>query len=338
MRNFEHLQATSIAGAVAALTRFGGKARLNAGGTDLFGLLKDQYLPGFPDSIINIKGIQGLDAIGEERGTVTVGALAKLSELSRSHLLAERFPALVQAAGAVASPQIRNVATVGGNLCQDVRCAYYRYPSHVGGAIGCARKGNGPCLAVRGDNRYHAVLGGRKCYAVCPSDTAVALAALDASLVVAGPEGERRIGVAEFYTPLGNRLERGEMVVRIEIPTSSLPHQRFAKFALRRPIDFAIVSVAVAASVTDGVCTEARIALGAVAPGPVRAGEAESFLRGKRLTPEHATRAAELALSGAKPLSRNGYKVAIAKTLVKRALLGEAAGGAGEYADVGLDR
>lgn len=323
MRNFKYVDARTVEEAVSALGRSGGKARLNAGGTDLFGLLKDQFLPSYPEVLVNVKNIPGLDSVSEEGGVLKIGALARLAELAVSPLLLERYPALAEAAYSVASPQIRNVATLGGNLCQDVRCAYYRYPAQVGGAIGCARKHNGPCLAVKGDSRYHAIMGGRKCFAVCPSDTAVVLAAFDASLVVEGPHGEHSIPMVDFYTPMHHHLKHGEMVTRIEIPAVSLPQQRFFKFALRRPIDFAIVSVAVAAVVVDGVCSDVRIALGAVAPGPVRATAAEEFLRGKPINVETASIAASLALDGAKPLSKNGYKISIATTLVKRALLDE---------------
>jgi xanthine dehydrogenase YagS FAD-binding subunit len=239
-----------------------------------------------------------------------------------SPLLNERYPALAEAAHAVATPQIRNAATVGGNLCQDVRCWYYRYPRHIGGPILCARKGKGPCLAVKGDNRYHALMGGKKCFAVCPSDTAVALAALDGQIRIAGPEGQRKIAVADFYNPMGNGLKRGEMVTGVEVPSvADESRQAFLKFTLRKPVDFAIVSVAGVITVQDGVCTDARIALGAVAPGPVRASRAEEVLVGRPLDEKAAATAADAALAGAKPLSMNAYKIEIAKTLVKRALL-----------------
>jgi xanthine dehydrogenase YagS FAD-binding subunit len=239
----------------------------------------------------------------------------------------------------VASPQIRNVATIGGNLCQDVRCCYYRYPRHIGGPINCARKGNGPCLAVKGDNRQHAIMEGRRCFAVCPSDTAVALALYDAQLLVAGPAGERRLAVREFYTPLGNGLDKNELVREIEIPAiSPQSRQTFHKFTLRKPIDFAIVSVAIAVSVSDGVCSDARIAVGAVAPGIHRALAAEEFLRGRPLNEDSAAQAGELAVTGARPLSRNGYKVEIARTLVARALLGKGAGAGVLVGEVGTSQ
>ena len=323
MRPFSHINARTVRQALAALVKYDGTARLNAGGTDLFGVLKDEFLPLYPEVVINIKTVKGLEYIREDRGMLRIGALTRLVDLSHSPLLRQRYGALAEAAQAVASPQIRNVATLGGNLCQDVRCCYYRYPRHIGGPITCARKGSGPCLAVKGDNRNHAILDGRRCFAVCPSDTAVALALYDAQLLAVGPTGERRIAVRDFYTPLGNVLNNTEMIREIQIPKIAEPlQQNFIKFTLRKPIDFAIVSVAALVSMADGVCSEARIALGAVAPGAVRAVAAEEFLRGKPVTDETVATAATLALSGAKPLSQNAYKIAIATALVTRALVG----------------
>jgi xanthine dehydrogenase YagS FAD-binding subunit len=222
----------------------------------------------------------------------------------------------------VASPQVRNVATLGGNLCQDVRCWYYRYPRHIGGPLECARKGHGPCLAVKGDNRYHAILEAKKCFAVCPSDMAVALAALDGQIMVAGPKGQRRVAVTDFFRPLGNALKSGEMVTEIEVPRITDPvKQKFLKFTLRNPIDFAIVSVASVLTVTEGVCRAARVVLGAVAPAPFRAKAAEELITGQIINELLADEAAKKALAGAKPLSQNAYKIEIAKVLVKRAIL-----------------
>ena len=325
MRSFTHINARTVDEAVAAMDKFDGRARLNAGGTDLFGVLKDEFLPEYPEAVVNIKTIKGLDYIKEEKDQLQIGALTKLSTLSESRLLKERYGALAEAAHAVASPQIRNVASIGGNICQDVRCSYYRYPRHIGGPIKCARRGNGPCLALKGDNRYHAILNGRKCFAVCPSDTAVALAVYDAQVVVVGPHGKRMLSLKSFYTPTGNLLEKNEMVTEIVVPSvTGQARQSFQKFTLRSPIDFAIVSVASLITVVDGICTDARIALGAVASGPHRAAEAEEFLKGRPLDKENASKAAELALNGAKSMRKNAYKIKIAKTLVKRAIRGQA--------------
>ncbi|MDD2737179.1 MAG: FAD binding domain-containing protein [Desulfuromonadaceae bacterium] len=324
MRPFTHINARTVKQAVTALAQQNGAARLNAGGTDLFGLLKDEYLPAYPDMIVNIKTIAGLNYIKEDKNFLRIGALTRLADISKSSLLRQRYAVLADAAHSVATPQIRNVATLGGNLCQDVRCCYYRYPRHIGGPIQCARKGSGACLAVTGDNRNHAILGGKRCFAVCPSDTAVALTLYDARLLVVGPGGERQIAVGDFYTPLKNGLRSDEMVREIQIPRlPEVPQQTFLKFTLRKPIDFAVVSVAALVSQATGICTEARIALGAVAPGIVRADAAEKFLRGRPLTAETAAQAAELALADARPLSRNAYKINIATALVTRALLGQ---------------
>lgn len=324
MRTFDHVNVRTVDEAIRLLRDNGGRAKLNAGGTDLLSLLRSEAAPHHPDLLINIKPIAGLDRISEVGACVKIGALARLAELSRSPLLNRHHAVLAKAAQSVAAPQIRNMATLGGNLCQEVRCWYYRYPRHIGGPIPCFRKVGGACPAIKGDNRYHAILGAKKCVAVCPSDTAVALTALDARLVIAGSKGCRTLSVPEFYHSMGNHLAEDEMVREIEIPVRPNPGQQiFSKFTVRKPIDFAIVSAAVVLITDREVCTDARIVLGAVGPGPVRATTAEAKLIGNPIGPEIAAEAAEAALSGAKPLSRNGYKIEIAKTLIQRAILGE---------------
>jgi xanthine dehydrogenase YagS FAD-binding subunit len=323
MKPLTHINAMTVQEACALLNRYKGKAVLNAGGTDLLGVLKNEILPDYPEAVINIKTISDLNYIKEDNGVLRIGALAKLSDMAKSPLLKERYGALAIAAQSVATPQIRNVATIGGNLCQDVRCWYYRYPRHIGGPINCLRKGSGPCLAVRGDNRYHAIMDGKKCFAVCPSDTAVALTALNGQIIIAGTDGQRKMAITDFFSPLGNGLKPYEMVREIEIPVIAGPvKQTFLKFTLRKPVDFAIVSVSSIISVEGGVCTDARIALGAVAPSPIRARHAEDAIKGRFLDEDAAAEAGALAVAGARPLSNNEYKVEIAKTLVKRAILG----------------
>jgi xanthine dehydrogenase YagS FAD-binding subunit len=324
MRNFTHYDARSISEAVSLLVKHKGRAKLNAGGTDLLSILKDDILPEYPDAIVNIKTIGDLDYIQEGTGALRIGSLARLSDITRSPLVTEKFPLLAEAALAVGNPQIRKMATLGGNLCQDVRCWYYRYPRGIGGPIECARKGKGPCFAVKGDNRYHAIMNGKKCFAVCPSDMAVSLTALDARIVITGKKRERTITTADFFNPMGNELGTDEMVKEVEIPIRTMGrNQTFLKFTLRKSIDFAIVSVASVMTLEENVCTDARIVLGAVAPGPIRAEAAEKVLIGRTINADIAAKAAEAALAGAKPLSKNAYKVEIAKTLVKRAILGD---------------
>jgi xanthine dehydrogenase YagS FAD-binding subunit len=323
MRTFRHIDARTVGEACTLLAQYAGKAVLNAGGTDLLSVLKGRISNEYPEIIINIKTIRDLEFIRKDANHLIIGALAKLSDMVKSPVLKEGYWVLAEASHSVATPQVRNMATLGGNLCQDVRCWYYRYPCSIGGPIACLRKGEGPCLALKGDNRYHAILGGKKCFAVCPSDTAVALAALDAQINIASPEGERSIAVTDFYGPLNNALRTDEMVSKILVPRIlRQAKQRFIKFTLRKPIDFAIVSVASVIAVEDGICTDARIVLGAVAPTPVRAKEAEKAIVGRYINEDAAAEAAEQAVAGSKPLSKNAYKVEIAKTLVRRAILG----------------
>ncbi len=322
MRPFEHLNARTVEEACALLKRYEGRARINAGGTDLLSVLKDRILPGDPQALVNIKTIPDLDTIKEDHGGLSIGALTRLSAVAASPVVRGRYAVLAEAARAVATPQIRNMGTIGGNLCQDVRCWYYRYPSSIGGPIRCLRKGSGPCLAVSGDNRYHAILEGKGCFAVCPSDTAIALAALDARVRVAGPTGEREIAVADFFGPLGNALRQDEMVTGVNVPRIYDPaKQTFLKFTLRSPVDFAVASVALVGAFEGGICRDVRIALGALAPRPIRARKAETFLMGRPMDRNTARETAEQAVADAKPLSMNAYKVEIAKALVQRAIL-----------------
>jgi xanthine dehydrogenase YagS FAD-binding subunit len=322
VRTFTHIDTHSVNETCELLGEYQGKAKLNAGGTDLLSTLKGDIHPNYPEAIINIKTIPDLDYIREEGNVLKIGALTLLSGLIVSPLIKKNYSVLADAAQTIGSPQIRNTATIGGNLGQESRCWYYRYPRHIGGPILCLRKGSGPCLAVKGDNRYHAILGGKKCFSVCPSDMAVALAALDARVTMTGIKGERSIPVTEFFHPLGNALEADEMVKEIEVPKAeSTNAQRFLKFTLRKPIDFAIVSVAVAVTVKDAICTDARVILGAVAPMPYRAKAAEEAMIGNALDESVSANAAEAALADAKPLSMNAYKVQISKTIVKRAIM-----------------
>ncbi len=322
MKSFNHFNAKSVREAVTLLKDHKGKAMLIAGGTDLIVILKDRILPSYPEDIINIKTIPGLDVIEESTAGLKVGALAKLADIAKSQKVEKKFGVLAEAAKSVGTPNLRNMATIGGNLCQDVRCWYYRYPHHMGGRMICRRKGKGPCFAINGDNRYSAILGAKTCFAVCPSDTAIALSALEAKIKIAGASGTRSVPIGDFFTPLGNSLKQDELVTEVRIPNPPQGcRQRFLKFTLREPVDFAIVSVASVITIKDGLCRDIRIVLGGVAPMPLRAKGAEHVIKGKPLNPATAEDAARAAVSSAKPLSRNAYKVEITKVLVKRAIL-----------------
>jgi len=325
VKPFEHFNPPSLDEALSLLKRFEGKASLIAGGTDLLGVLKDRILEDYPAALVNIKNIPGLEGIAEDRaGGLRIGALARLAEVGRSPLVKTGYPVLSQAAESVASLEIRNMGTIGGNLCQDVRCLYYRYPHHMGGRILCHRKGSGPCHAVKGNNRYHAIMGFKSCFAVCPSDTAIALSALGAEIEIAGARGTRTIPVQNLYSPLSLEMSKEEIVTEIRIP-KPLPESRqaFLKFTERKPVDFAVVSVASVIAIRDGRCTKASVFLGGVAPVPLRAEALEQAVEGRRLDAATAEEAALASAAGARPLSDNAYKVEILKSLVKQALLSE---------------
>ncbi len=321
MRPFKHLNVENIRECVSLLQEHNGRAKVIAGGTDLLGVLKGEILPESPELLINIKGIPDLNSIREQKGELKIGALAKLSDIAKSSLVQERYRALAESARAIATPVIRDMATLGGNLCQETRCWYYRYPHVAGGRILCYRKGGTRCWAVTGDNRYHAIMGGEKCFSSCPSDTAVALTALGARISIIGPEGDRIVPVTDFFTPRGNILDTNEIVTGIQVSAPPAEtRQSFIKFSLRKPVDFAVVSVASAVSTRDDICTGVAIALGAVAPFPMRATAAEKILIGNPLNEESIRAAAAATVIGAKPLSMNAYKVELVKTLTQRVL------------------
>lgn len=322
MRPFDHMNAKSIADAVSFLQTYEGRAKIMAGGTDLLGILKDRILPDYPEAVLNLKTVPDMDFILEGDGGLSIGSLTRLSNIAKSPLVKKKYPLLAEAAQAVATPHIRRMGTIGGNLCQEVRCWYYRYPHHLGGRILCHRKGVGPCLAIKGDNRYNAILGGKACFAVSPSDTATALTALGAKVKVEGGAGVRTIPIGEFFTALGNDLKVDEILTEIQVPKSPEgTTQKFLKFTVRAPIDFAIVSVGAVVVIKAGICKEARIVLGAVSPTPIRAKKAEEAITGRAINTRTAEEAAEAAVLGARPLSMNAYKVELTRSLVKRAIL-----------------
>jgi len=322
MKSFKHVNATTVQQASKLLREGKGKVRLNAGGTDLLAALKDKILPDYPETIVNLKTIPGLDYIREDATGLTLGATAKLADIAQSALVREKYPLLADAVEAVATPNVRNMATIGGNLCQDTRCWYYRYPDQIGGKLVCLRKGGEKCFGLEGDNRYHAIMGAEGCHATSPSDAAVALSALNAQLVVRGSAGLRVIPIAQFYNSFGTDLKSDEVLTEIRVPRPPAgSKQVYQKFRLRQPIDFAIVSVASLLVKENGKVKEARLALGGVAHGPVRAAKAEALLKDQVPNAELAEQAGLQAVASAQPLSKNAYKVEEVKVLVKRAVL-----------------
>ncbi|MEM2394662.1 MAG: xanthine dehydrogenase family protein subunit M [Candidatus Bathyarchaeia archaeon] len=318
LKPFKHVNVKSVEEAVALLSV--GKGKLIAGGTDLLTVLKDQIHCEYPELIINIKTIPNMNYIREDSGVLKIGALATLAEIADSPLVKGKYKVLADAARSIGSPQIRNVGTIGGNLCQEVRCLYYRHPHHVGGRIVCYRKGGRVCYAVAGNNLYHAILGRpAKCYAVHPSDMAPALIALNAKVKTT----KTIIPLEEFFDPLnGTILNSDEILTEIQVPAPPEgSKQAWIKFRLRKSIDFAIASVASVLTLDGNICKDARIVLGGVAPTPWRSRDAEDAVKGKPINETVAEEAGKAAVKGAVPLTQNAYKIQIVKTLVKRAIL-----------------
>ncbi|MDP2931546.1 MAG: xanthine dehydrogenase family protein subunit M [Chloroflexota bacterium] len=319
-RQLDYFNAATIDEALALLDRHEG-ARVIAGGVDVVRLLRNRLIA--PTALVNIQAIPGLATITEDAVGLKIGTLATLSDIADSPVIKGKYPLLAEAARSAASPAVRNMATIGGNLCQQVNCWYFRMPAITGKTFFCHRKGGPTCFAVDGDNRYHAIFASGKCHAVCQSDLAPALVALDAKIKIASTDGQRVISVEELYTPIGNTLKANELITGIEIPLPAPEtKQSFLKFRIRKAIDPAIVSVAAAVTVHDGLITDARIALGGVAPTPYRSLAAEDALKGSMLTAESAQAAAAATVRQAAPLSMNDYKLAIARALVKRAIIG----------------
>jgi xanthine dehydrogenase YagS FAD-binding subunit len=317
---FEHFNAKTIEQAVSLLDYYSGEAKIMAGGVDLIRLMKSKVVA--PKVIVNIKTITDLAYIREDAEGLKLGSLTTISGIEKSALIRDRYVILAQAAHLVASPQIRNMASIGGNLCQDVNCWYYRRSPLTGTSFSCYRKGGIGCPAIDGDNRYHAIMGGSGCYAVCSSDMAPALIALEAKVKIASPDGEKTIPLEELYTPLCNPLNHNELITEIQIPTPRpSTKQIYLKFSLRKAIDPALSSVAAAITAEAGRVADARIVLGAVAPTPYRSLEAEGVIKGKAITENLAETAAKAAVSQATPLSMNAYKISITEALVKRVIL-----------------
>jgi xanthine dehydrogenase YagS FAD-binding subunit len=322
MRAFEYVKPATVADAVRELGRSWADAKILAGGIDLLGELKEGIIA--PQRIVNIKGISGLRYIRfSEKEGLRLGALVTLEEIETHQVIRQRYTALAEAAHSVGTPQIRNVGTIGGNLCQRPRCWYYR-DEHTK----CLKKGGPICFAYNGENKYHAILGGGPCYIVHPSDCAPALIAFRASVTVVSPRGQRTVPLEEFFVLPSRRLdhetilEPDEIVTEIQVPAPA-PNTRstYLKFKERDSHDFAIVGAAVVMRLRGKVCEDVRIVLSGVAPIPWRSPEAEAVLKGKAITPELAEQAGKAAVAKAQPLSQNAYKVPLTQAIVKQAVL-----------------
>ncbi len=325
MQKFEYASPTTKEQAVALLGKSWGATEVLAGGTDLLSLMKDFIVT--PKRVVNIKGIAELQRVVTPRnGSANIGALASIEQLIE--VLGRGFPAITGAAKGITSPQIRNMGTVGGDLLQRPRCWYYR------AGFGLLAKGeNGEPLVPNGDNRYHAVLGNDgEAKFVNPSSLAPAFIALNAKIKIFGPSGEREVAADKFFvTPKsgGDReydLQPNEIVTWIAIPSTLGVRSATYEVRQREALDWPLAAASVALTLDAAKKVKAaRIALGHVAPTPWLANEAAEYLVGKTINEEVAAEAGKLALAQAKPLSRNAYKVQLARVAVKRAIL-QAAG------------
>jgi xanthine dehydrogenase YagS FAD-binding subunit len=314
---FELLSPRSIDEAVDLAARHGGECALMAGGSDLLDQLKLHRRT--PRYVINLKSIPGLRASSFSGDRISIGALTTLGDLERNDELRRVCPALSLAASRVATPQIRNVGTLGGNLLQDSRCPYYRGPWH------CYRDGGIQCDAHHGMNQEHAIFGGSRCFTVSPSDTAPALIALGASATIHGAT-PRQIPLEDLFVPpsenitVMHRVAHGQVLSEITIPVHDGTRSTFIKYAMRNSWDFALASVAAALRIENGMARDVRIVLGGVAPVPWRSQPAEREVEGRpldRMTIESAARA---SIAQAHPLAHNEYKLGLVKKLVRTAL------------------
>ena len=329
MNTFDYVRPATVKEAVAAASEPG--AAYLAAGTNLLDLMKGGIAR--PSRLVDISRLPGLDRIEAlADGGVRIGALVRNADLARDRDFARRFPAVAEALLSGASAQLRNAATVGGNLLQRTRCAYF-YDT----ASACNKRAPGSgCDARGGENRLHAILGwSESCIATHPSDFCVPLVALDAVVEIEGKAGRREVPLEAFHRLPGDApdresvLERGEMIVALRLPAAAAQfaaHERYLKLRERTSYAFAVVSAAAALRIENGRIAEARLALGGVALKPWRAREAERILAGARADAALFRRAAEAALAQAKPSGDNGFKIELARRIVARALALAAAG------------
>jgi xanthine dehydrogenase YagS FAD-binding subunit len=322
MPGFELFQPRTAEDAVALLQRYGDDGWALAGGMDTFDWFKDRVKR--PRAVVDLAGIETLRGIRPaEGGGLEIGAMTTLTEVARNAEVKSKFALLATAAGAVATPQIRNQGTIGGNLCQDTRCWYYR------GGWPCYRAGGNICYADTPSsmNREHCIFGASRCVAVNPADTAGALIALDASCVVLGRGGEKVVSAEEFFIGPAVDITRmtvlrpGEILTAIRLPAEWAGAQYyFEKARDRQSWDFALVSIAAAMKIEGGTVRDVRLVANSVAPYPMRLPAAEAQVRGKTVNDQVAQSAGDAAIRGARPLHQNSFKVPLMRNLVRRAV------------------
>lgn len=320
MEAFEYAAPSSVKEAVGLLSSAWGETDVLAGGTDLLSLMKERVHT--PKRVVSLRSVAGLRSVSGGVG-LRIGATATLSDLLGSSAARENYPALIQAAEGVSSPQMRAMGTVGGDLLQRPRCWYFR---NGYGLLG--KDGDGKSLAPIGENQYHAILGNKgPAYFVNASSLAPALIALGASVTVAGPDGEREIEVEKLYqTPNSDRdrenaLRPNEILTAIIVPAAAGVVSATYEVRQRQLMDWPLATASVALKLSGGSVQSARVVLGHVAPTPWRSSEAEQALMGKSVSEDTALAAAKAALASATPLSGNKHKVQLARVAVKRAIL-----------------
>jgi xanthine dehydrogenase YagS FAD-binding subunit len=325
MPAFELFQPESVNDALAVLNRHGADAWVMAGGMDTFDWLKDRIKK--PKVVVDLGLIKELHGIKDAGGGLEIGATTTLTTIANDAMVKERFPLLAQAALLVASPQIRNQGTLGGNVAQDARCWYYRagWP--------CYRAGGNICYAdtPTAINREHAIFDADRCVAVNPSDTAPALVALDAQFVIKNGDNERIVSADEFFIGPGiditklTSLQPGDLLTAIRIPaTWAGKGHYFEKVRDRQVWDFALVNIAASINASGSTISDARLVVNGVSATPYRLNAVEAFVKGKARDKATADQAAEMAVEGAVPLQHNAYKIPLMKALVKRAIRGDA--------------
>ena len=320
----EHFDVKSVKEAISRLRQNGEKARVIAGGTDLLGLMKDR-IEGpqlkIPEVLINIKAIPELHHVTyDPNAGLRIGAAVTLSQVEYSEVINKKFSVLAQAARQVGTTQLRNMGTIGGNICQRPRCLYFRHPHFP-----CYKKGGDKCYAAAGEHRhYHSILKHEKCVMACPADMASALVALEGQALINGREGEKTLPLQEFFLGPNSftetALKSDEILAQLVVPDQKWTHQVFLKHRIRHSSDFSLASVAMVARISDGTCMEIRIVLGGVAPFPYIAFKAEEVVRGKELSDQVISQAAEASVEEARPLPMNRYKIDLTRALVRRVL------------------
>lgn len=320
MIKFDYLQPNTLQEASKMASNLG-MTVLYSGGTDTLSLIKKDIYK--PNKVINLKKIPELNKIEFNDKELRIGALVTITEIAKHPLIKEKFNVLHEAAKEIASPQLRNVGTIGGNLCQRPRCWYYRDD------FDCIRKGGGECFAYDGRNKYHCVIGGDPCYIVHPSDMGVALTALDAKIkIYSDKKGEKVISINDFFIlpdddPMAeNILQTGEIVKEIIIDMKyANTKSKYIKFKERDTWDFAIVSVAASIKTNSNKITDGKIVFGGVAPKPWIDKEFNKLLPGLKLDQSSIQKAVEIILKGATPLNENAYKIPLTRNLTKRLLM-----------------